>query len=126
MRSSDVHDPPNGRVVLGPAMRVDLMIEMFGGPGASHAVRDSFYPTSAYTLSEIVYGGEAPLRREPEKAPGRLPPNTMPEPVFDSAEQHEVAFGGGMMGMMNGGMMRGGMMGMMSGRSEEHTSELHH
>ena len=110
------HEPPNGRILLGPAMRVDLMIEMVGEPGASHAVRDSFYPTSAYTLSEIVYVGEAPLRREPEKAPGRLPPNTMPEPVFDRAERHEVAFGGGMMGMMGGGMMRGGMMGMMSGR----------
>lgn len=95
------HAPPNGRVLLGPAMRLDLMIDMTGEPGSRHAVRDSFYPTGAYTLGEIVYSDERPLRPETE-APVHLPPNTMPEPALDRAERHDVAFQGGMMGMMTG------------------------
>ncbi|KAB2916391.1 MAG: multicopper oxidase family protein [Hyphomicrobiaceae bacterium] len=93
------HAPPNGRVLLGPAMRLDLLIDMNAEPGSRHAVRDSFYPTRTYTLSEIVYSGEPPLRRE-LPPPIYLPPNTMPEPALDGAERHEVAFGGGMMGLM--------------------------
>jgi FtsP/CotA-like multicopper oxidase with cupredoxin domain len=38
------HEPLGGRVLLGPAMRVDLMIDMSGEPGSHHAVHDSFYP----------------------------------------------------------------------------------
>jgi FtsP/CotA-like multicopper oxidase with cupredoxin domain len=93
------HAPPNGRVLLGPAMRLDLMLNMTGEPSSRHVVRDSFYPTRTYTLSEIVYGREPPLQRE-FAPPITLPPNTMPEPALDGAERHEVAFGGGMMGMM--------------------------
>jgi len=109
------HEPPNGRVVLAPAMRVDLMLDMVGEPGTRHVVRDSFYQTSAYTLNEVVYSDTPPLKRDPLGAPVSLPPNTMPEPALDRAERHEVVFGGGMMGgrMMSGGMMGGGMMDMM-------------
>lgn len=112
------HEPPNGRVLLGPAMRLDLMIDMVGEPEASYAVRDSFYPANAYTLSEIVYSDESPLRRESPEEPVSLPPNTMPEPALDRAERHEVTFEGGMMGrdMMGRDMMGRGMMAMMTGR----------
>lgn len=104
------HEPPNGRVVIGPAMRLDLMIDMVGDPGTRHEVRDSFYSTNAYTLTEIVYSDAQPLRRDPPGAAVSLPPNTMPEPALDRAERHDVVFGGGMMGrgMMSraGGMTR--------------------
>src|SRR3546814_7954001 len=115
-------------------MRLDLMLDMVGDPGGRYAIRDSFYATNAYTLSEIVYGDAPPLRRDADKTPPvRFAPNTMPEPSLDRAERHEVAFQGGMMGMMGGGMMSGqrsdthAMMGgiwSLNGRSEEHTSEL--
>jgi FtsP/CotA-like multicopper oxidase with cupredoxin domain len=106
------HEPPNGRVVIGPAMRLDLMIDMAGEPGTRHMTRDSFCRTNAYTLTEIVYSDAPPLRQGPLGTPVSLPPNTMPEPSLDRAERYEVVFGGGMMGggMMDGGMMRGGMM----------------
>src|SRR3546814_1082116 len=105
------HEPPNGRVLLGPAMRLDLMLDMVGDPGGRYAIRDSFYATNAYTLSEIVYGDAPPLRRDADKTPPvRFAPNTMTEPSLDRAERHEVAF-------------QGGMMGMLGGRSDEHTSE---
>src|SRR3546814_20292037 len=89
-------------------MRLDLMLDMVGDPGGRYAIRDSFYATNAYTLSEIVYGDAPPLRRDADKTPPvRFAPNTMPEPSLDRAERHEVAFQGGMMGMMGGGMMSG-------------------
>lgn len=99
------HEPPSGRILLGPAMRVDLMIDMSGAPGERFAVRDTFYPTRAYTLGEIVYSDQAALRDKPAAAP-RLAPNTMPEPDLGKAERHEIVFGGGMMGMGGG---RGGI-----------------
>jgi FtsP/CotA-like multicopper oxidase with cupredoxin domain len=96
---AEPHAPTNSRVLLGPAMRLDLLIDMTGEPGSRHAVRDSFYSTRTYTLSEIVYGEEPPLQRE-ARAPIQLPPNTMPEPAVDRAERHDIAFRGGMMGPM--------------------------
>ncbi|MGI8658254.1 MAG: multicopper oxidase family protein, partial [Candidatus Limnocylindria bacterium] len=106
------HELPGGRVVLGPAMRADLVIDMEGEPGGRFTVADTFYRGREYRLLDLVYGKEAPLRDHPLDARMHLAANTMPEPEISGAERHEVAFGGGMMGgMMNsGGMMRGGMM----------------
>src|SRR3546814_14165370 len=42
----DPHEPPNGRVLLGPAMRLDLMLDMVGAPGRRNALRDSSYATN--------------------------------------------------------------------------------
>ena len=97
------HEPPSGRILLGPAMRVDLMVDMTGAPGERFAVRDAFYPTRVYTLSEIVYSDEAPLRDRPPGPAPRLAPNTMPEPDLGKAERHEIVFGGGMMGTRGSG-----------------------
>src|SRR3546814_12965707 len=40
------HEPPNGRVLLGPAMRLDLMLDMVGDPGGRYAIRASLYSRS--------------------------------------------------------------------------------
>lgn len=104
------HEPPNGRVLVAPAMRIDLMIDMTGAPGEAFKVRDTFYASRTYTLADIVYSDKAPLPKRADPS-AELPPNTMPEPDLDRAERHTIAFGGGMMGMMGGGMMGGGMMG---------------
>jgi len=107
------HTPPGGPIVLGPAMRADLIIDMTGKPKQSFNVVDRFYPTQAYRLLDIVYRDETPVRERLLDAPIALPANTMPEPDLTTARRHEIAFGGGMMGggMMGGGMMGGGMMG---------------
>ena len=106
------HPPEGGRVVLGPAMRTDLILDMTGKPGHSAAVLDTFYKGLEYKLVDISYTDEPPLRARPLAQPAKLPPNPISEPNLASAQRHEVTLTGGMMGGMG---MGGGMMGMMGG-----------
>ena len=103
-----------GPVVLGPAMRIDLILDMMDEPGSRFEVVDSFYKGLEYPLTTIAYANAPPLRREPLDAAIELRPNPLAEPDINGAERHEVVFGGGMMGMMGGGGMMGGS-GMMGG-----------
>jgi FtsP/CotA-like multicopper oxidase with cupredoxin domain len=130
-----LHEAAGGRIVLGPAMRADLVIDMTGRPGERFAVIDSFYSGLKYRLLDLAYEEVAPLREHPLDPPMSLASNTMPEPELAAAERHDIAFEGGMMGRMMGGggmdggggmggMMRRGMMeGMMGGmmRGAQHS-----
>src|SRR5439155_7152875 len=51
----DPHPPEDGRLVLGPAMRADLILEMEGAPGRSYAVTDDFYRDLTYKLLDHAY-----------------------------------------------------------------------
>ncbi len=102
------HEPADGRILLGPAMRADVMLDMQGEPSRSYAVVDDFYDRLAYTLVDLAYDPVPPLRPHPLDTPLRLPANPVPRPDLASAAVHEVHMQGGMMG----GMGRGGMMGM--------------
>lgn len=106
------HPPEGNRVVLGPAMRADILLDMVGHPSSSATVTDTFYDDLSYRLVDLVYTNEPPLRTEPLGPPARLPPNTMPEPDLSHAKRHDVVLTGGMMGGMG---MGGGMRGMMGG-----------
>jgi FtsP/CotA-like multicopper oxidase with cupredoxin domain len=102
------HHPAGGLVVLGPAMRADLILDMTGSPGSRHSVIDGFYRGRAYTFNELQYSDEPPLRERPGDPP-RLPRNPLAEPDVEGAEWRRVVFTGGMMGMMGGmGGMTGG------------------
>jgi FtsP/CotA-like multicopper oxidase with cupredoxin domain len=104
------HEVEGGRLLLAPAMRVDLMLDMQGQPGRRYRVLDDFYKGLAYRLTELVYDHRPPVRARPLGAPIALPPNPVPEPDLASAERHELKLQGGMMG---GGAMAGmGGMGM--------------
>ncbi len=105
----DPHTPPDGRILLGPAMRADVMLDMQGEPGRSYAVVDDFYGGLAYTLVHIAYAAAAPLRPHPLAAPLRLPDNPVPRPDLTAAVTQEIRLQGGMMSGMGGGMR--GMMG---------------
>jgi len=96
-----------GRLVLGPAMRADLIIDMDGKPGQTYRVIDDFYRDLAYKLVDLAYGPERSTRDHPPSAPPGLPANPLPEPDLTAAERHEIVLQGGMMGGM--GMMGGGM-----------------
>ncbi len=120
----DPHEPEDGRLLLGPAMRMDLIVDMLGEPGQRYRILDDFYDGLAYTLTWLTYDPGPPLRARPLEPPTALPPNPLPEPDIAAAERHELVIQGGMMGggamaglggMMgngqsNGGMMGGGMM----------------
>ncbi len=93
------HAPENGRVVIGPAMRADLILDMIGKTGSRTPIMDRFYDGLEYRLADLAYA-DAPLR---ERAPGwplALPGNPLPEPAIESAGRNEIVFTGGMMGQM--------------------------
>ncbi|RMD62834.1 MAG: multicopper oxidase family protein [Alphaproteobacteria bacterium] len=127
------HAPDGGLVVLGPAMRADVVLDMAGRPGSRVSVIDRFYRGLEYRLVDLAYDS-APLRDRAPNWPLELPANPLPEPDLRNAVRHDVVFNGGMMGGMvmaemggsmgdgsSGGMMGGGgmmgrtgsMMGMM-------------
>ena len=115
------HAAPGGRVVLGPAMRADLILDVTAAPGATISVIDRFFAQDAYTLVDLTVA-ETPLRDTAPDWSMELPSNPLPEPDIARARRHEVTFTGGMMGGMverqmglsgesgMGGMMSGGMM----------------
>jgi FtsP/CotA-like multicopper oxidase with cupredoxin domain len=103
------HALPDGAVVLGPAMRADLIVDMTSKPGERFQIVDDYYRGLAYRLVDLLYEG-VPFRERPPDSPIALPPNIVPEPNLDGAMRHEVVFNGGMMGQA---MMRARGMGSM-------------
>lgn len=98
------HEPEKGRLVLGPAMRIDVMLDMVGEQGRSYAVIDDFYDGLSYTLTTLAYDSVPPLRAHPFDVPLVLPTNPLPEPNIVNAVKQEIVLQGGMMG---GGKLEG-------------------
>ncbi|MBA4782133.1 MAG: multicopper oxidase family protein [Rhizobiales bacterium] len=112
---------PRGWVVIGPAMRVDLMLDMTGTPGETVTITDRFFSDQNFGVVDLAYA-ETPLRDAPPDWDMALAPNPLREPDIARARRHEVTFTGGMMGGMverqmgiesQESMMGGGMMGRM-------------
>lgn len=101
-----------GRVLLPPAGRVDLVVDLTGRPGKRFAVTDDAYPRGAYRLLEIAYRDAPPLRSEPLPDPAPLPANPLPEPDLGAAETLHVLLEGGAMGGMAEGRLGGRTMGL--------------
>lgn len=100
------HVPDAGHIILGPAMRVDVVVDMAGKPGERFEVIDSFYKDLEYRLLEIAYSDDV-LREGPFEAFVAPRENGLPEPDVGAAERHEVVLGGGMMGRMASAMVGG-------------------
>jgi FtsP/CotA-like multicopper oxidase with cupredoxin domain len=101
------HHPDGGRVVLGPAMRADLVLDLGGKPGERFRVLDNNYRGNEYELLDLVYSDEPSLREEPPASAIRLPENPLAEPDLAEAQRHDIVLGGGMMGMMRAAMVEG-------------------
>jgi FtsP/CotA-like multicopper oxidase with cupredoxin domain len=108
------HEPASGRVVLGPAMRADLILDMTGKTGLRYRIMDTFYRRLEYRVLDLVYAGPG-LRSRSLQNEIRLSANPLAEPDLAVAERHEVVFSGGMMGGTVGMGDMSGMMGDMSG-----------
>lgn len=89
----------DGRLVLGPGMRADVVLDCAAAPGSVHRVVDGFYRQRAYELLKLQYGNEKPLRQSFEPAP-RLAANPVSVVDIASAERYRIVFGGGMMGAL--------------------------
>lgn len=89
----------DGRVVLGPAMRADVILDCSAAPGSRHRVIDDFYSRRTYRLLDLEYSKDKPLREAFEPAP-RLAPNSIPQADPEKTVRHRIVFGGGMMGAM--------------------------
>ena len=98
--------PEGGRIMLGPSMRADVLLDASGEPGGSYPVVDDFYARRAYRLLDLRYTA---ARQRGGRAGAPLPklaPNPLSEPDLAKAQRHRIEFGGGMMGNMPGmGMM---------------------
>ena len=94
------------QVILGPAMRVDVVLDCEREPSRRFRVIDSFYSNLEYRLLDIAYGGEPPLRQSVQSRVPRLADNPVPEPDLTTAQRHLITLEGGMMGMMRGIDMR--------------------
>ena len=96
------HEPENGYILLGPAMRCDVILDMTGKTGSRAQIIDRFYEGGGeYRLIDLVYD-ETPLRERVPDTPIALPANPIPEPHIDRAERHDI--------VLNGGMMAGSVM----------------
>jgi FtsP/CotA-like multicopper oxidase with cupredoxin domain len=102
----EAHSPKGGRVMLGPAMRADLILDAAGALGRKYEVTDDFYRDLAYRLVELAYEpGTANSPASTRNSP-KLPDNPLPQPDLGAAVRHEIVLQGGMMSGM--GMMGGG------------------
>lgn len=99
------HTPDDGRIVLAPAMRIDLVLDGLHRPGSRFAVHDTAYPSLESQLFEIAYDAQA-LRPSVPEHDVALPDNPLPEPNIDDAVRHDVVFSGGMMGRVEMTEMR--------------------
>jgi len=94
------------RIVLGPAMRIDLILDMSANPGEQFEVIDNYYPRNTYGLISLAYS-DSRLRSEPLADDIALSANPLAEPDIQQAVKYDVAFEGGAMGGMSGATMDG-------------------
>ncbi len=88
------HSP--ARIVLGPGMRADIILDCKANPGSAHRIIDTFYRRRAYELMKIQYAAQPPLRSSSVQVP-RLAANPVAVPDLGKAERHRIVFGGGAM-----------------------------
>ena len=94
------HAPQDSVIVLGPGMRVDLVLDCMLAPGSRAGVSDAFYRGSSQRLIEISYSVAAPLRTRAPDWNATLSANAMPEPDLARAVRHDIVLQGGAMGRL--------------------------
>ena len=101
-----LHEPDGGRIVLGPGMRCDVVIEAVGNPGERYPVQDLFSPRQQYVLMDLAYDA---VQRTTDRLPLLVPlaANPVKEPDLKRAKTHEIVFRGGMMGNLHQALLDG-------------------
>jgi FtsP/CotA-like multicopper oxidase with cupredoxin domain len=101
------HEPADGKIILGSAMRADLILDMTAGPGERFPVRDTFYRGIEYRLLDLAYSNEPAVAPSRIGQPIALKPNALAEPDLKTAERHRIVLEGGMMGSMRSAKLDG-------------------
>jgi len=99
-------------VIVTPGGRVDLVLDMTGKPGESHAITDGYYQRSTYTFTTLKYSDEPPLRAAVQAPPKRLADNPVALPDIKNAILHEMDFQGGAMGGLAAARFKGETVGL--------------
>jgi FtsP/CotA-like multicopper oxidase with cupredoxin domain len=98
---------PSGAVVIGPAQRFDLILDMTGAPGQRYAVVDTHYPQSPSRLTHINYAEQAPLRDKPLGDYPGLPLNDIPQPNLRDPFVQPIVLSGGDLGRLTEAQLGG-------------------
>jgi len=91
---------PRGPIIIGPAQRYDLIIDMTGNPGRRYTVIDVYYPQSPSQLTSLAYApepGADSARRD--EFPG-LPRNPLTEPDLGDPLVQRIDLMGGDLGQL--------------------------
>ena len=90
---------PGGPIVIGPAQRFDLILDMTGNPGDDYSVIDVNYPQSPSRLTRLVYGTESRLNSAYGEFTGLIK-NNMKEPDLNDPFVQLVDLKGGDLGQL--------------------------
>ncbi|MDH3412511.1 MAG: multicopper oxidase family protein [Gammaproteobacteria bacterium] len=104
------HTPADGLVVVGPAQRVDIILDATANPGQRFEVIDRYYRNRTFKLLDLVYS-DTPLGSAARSPLLGLAQPDLSEPDLNKAERHEIIFSGGAMGGMRSARFRGEMTG---------------
>jgi FtsP/CotA-like multicopper oxidase with cupredoxin domain len=91
---------PGGPIVIGPAQRFDLILDMSGEPGERYSVIDVNYPQSPSRLTSLVYGSESRLNNAYGDFPGLIRNNALKEPDLNDPFVQHVDLKGGDLGQL--------------------------
>lgn len=83
------------KIVLGPGMRADLLLDAVGDQAERHPVLHYPPGDDPVPLLRFVYRDDEPARAKPLPPPGALAPNPIAAPVLARAERHALVFAGG-------------------------------
>ncbi|MHA1598927.1 MAG: multicopper oxidase family protein [Alphaproteobacteria bacterium] len=111
------HAPAGGRIILGPGMRADVILDCVGDPGRAGSpgrefrVVDDTFRNRPYIFTTLKYSADKPLRTSPLDAPIALSANGIAKPDLQTAARHRVVIEGGAMGNMQGAIYKGQSLG---------------
>ncbi len=97
----------DGRVVLAPGQRADLVIDMHLDPGAKAGIME-VSNAGPVEVARFIYHASEIARSGPQPPPSPLPANPLPQELdLEGAQRVEVVMEGGAMGRMSGARHRG-------------------
>ncbi len=91
---------PGGPIVIGPAQRFDVILDMDKEPGESYSVVDTQYPQSPSRIMTLAYSDAAPIEREPLGDYPGLQKNRIAEPDLSDPHVQLVELKGGDLGQL--------------------------